>query len=71
MDCHIFSCETMVWQCFIEGHEDLFQGNFANNNTYGWRDLLQFTTKINCVKLQLAIRYRHERRCDDLVIAVL
>ena len=24
----------MVWQCFIEDHEDLFQGNFANDNTY-------------------------------------
>jgi len=37
----------MVWQCSTEGHEDLFQGDFANNNnTYGWRDLWQFTTKI-------------------------
>jgi len=32
MDCHIFACETMVWRCFSAGHEDLFQGNFANNN---------------------------------------
>jgi len=39
MDCHIFACETMVCQCFTEGHKDLFQGNFANNNTYGWTDL--------------------------------
>jgi len=23
----------MVWQCSTEGHEDLFPGNFANNNT--------------------------------------
>jgi len=23
----------MVWQCSTEGHEDSFQGNFANNNT--------------------------------------
>jgi len=51
MDCHILAYETMVWQCFTEGHEDLFQGNFANNNTYDWRDLWQFTTKINCAKL--------------------
>jgi len=41
----------MVWQCFTDGHEDLFQGNFGNNNTYGWRDLRQFTTKINWAKL--------------------
>jgi len=33
MYCRFFACETMVWQCFTEGHEDLFQGNFANNNT--------------------------------------
>ena len=39
----------MVWQCFTAGHEDLFQGNFPNNNTR--RDLRQFTTKINCAKL--------------------
>jgi len=23
----------MVWQCSAEGHEDLFQDNFAKNNT--------------------------------------
>jgi len=23
----------MVWQCSAEGHEDLFQGIFAKNNT--------------------------------------
>jgi len=27
--------ETMVWQCSAKGRENLFQGNFANNNTYG------------------------------------
>jgi len=26
----------MVWQSSTEGHKDLFQGNFANNNTLGW-----------------------------------
>jgi len=25
--------KTMVWQCSAECHEDLFQGNFAYNNT--------------------------------------
>ena len=47
IDCHIFCLclcavnlsQTMVWQCFTEGHESVFQGNFATNNTYGWRDL--------------------------------
>jgi len=28
-------------------HEVLFQGHFANNNTYSWRDLWQFTAKNN------------------------
>jgi len=23
----------MVWQSSAEGHQDLYQGNFANNNT--------------------------------------
>jgi len=23
----------MVWQCSTKSHEDLFQGNFANNST--------------------------------------
>jgi len=46
-DSHIvFAYEAMVWQCSTEGHEDLFQGNFADNNTHGWRDLWQLTTKI-------------------------
>jgi len=34
-----FAYETMVLQCSTENYEDLFQGNFANNNTYYWRDL--------------------------------
>jgi len=25
-----FATETMVWQFSTEGHEDLFQGSFAN-----------------------------------------
>jgi len=33
------ACETMIWQCSTEDHEGLFQGNFANDNTYGWTDL--------------------------------
>jgi len=28
-----FAYKTMVWQGSTENHEDLFQGNFANNNT--------------------------------------
>jgi len=28
-----FAYKTMVWQCSTEGHGDLLQGNFANNNT--------------------------------------
>jgi len=39
-DSHIFVYKTMVWQCSTKGHDDedlfrldLFQGNFANNNT--------------------------------------
>jgi len=39
MDCNIFAYETVVWQCFTVGHKDLFQGNFANNNTISWSDL--------------------------------
>ena len=39
MGCHTFADETMVWQCFTEGHVDLFQGNFDNNNKHSWRDL--------------------------------
>jgi len=50
-DCGIFCLWNVVWQCSTEGHEDFFQGNFANNNTYGWRGLWQFTTKINLAKL--------------------
>jgi len=47
-DCDIFCLRNMVWQCSTEGHEVFFQGNFANNyNTYGWRGVWQFTTKIN------------------------
>jgi len=30
-----------------EAYEVLFQGNFANDNTYDWRDLWQFTMKNN------------------------
>jgi len=25
--------ETVIWQCSTESQEDLFQGNFADNNT--------------------------------------
>jgi len=45
-DCDIFASETMVWQCSTQGHEDLFQDNFASNNAYVRRDLWQFTTKV-------------------------
>jgi len=41
----------MVWQCSAEGREGLFQGNFAIDNTHGWGDLWQLTTKINKAKL--------------------
>jgi len=27
--------ETIIWHFSGEGHEDLFQDNFADNNTYG------------------------------------
>jgi len=37
--------ETMFWQCSTEDCEVLFQGNFAKNSTYIWRDLWQFTAK--------------------------
>jgi len=38
---YFIAYKTTVWQCFTEGQEDLFQGNFANNTVtkYGWRDL--------------------------------
>jgi len=67
MDCHIFACETMVWQCFSAGHEDLFQGNFANNKTYGWRDLRQFTTKINCSKLDGNLQFAIAAKVDAMI----
>jgi len=46
-----FAYETVVWQCSTKGHEDLFQSNFGNNNTYVWRDLWEITTKIKWAKL--------------------
>ena len=67
MDCRIFACETMVWLRFSEGHEDLFQGNFANNNTYGWRELWQFTTKINCVKLDGSLQFAIAAKVDAMI----
>ena len=41
----------MVWQCFTESHEGLFQGNFANNNTCGWRDLWRSRRKLTAPSL--------------------
>jgi len=41
----------MAQQCSTEGNEDLFQENFANDNTHVWRDLWPFTTKINSAKV--------------------
>jgi len=35
----------MFSQSSTEGREYLFQVNFATDNTCGWRDLWQFTTK--------------------------
>jgi len=32
-DGHIFCLRNDGYQCSVEGHEDLFQGSFANNNT--------------------------------------
>jgi len=66
MDCHIFACETKVWQCFAEGHEDLFQGNFPNNNTYDWRDFWQFTTKINCAKVDGNLQFATAANIDAM-----
>ena len=65
MDCHIFACETMVWQCFTEGHEDWFQGYFANNNT--WWDLRQFTTKLNCAKLDGNLKFAIAAKVDAMI----
>ena len=45
----------MVLQRSTEG-QDLFQGNFANNNTYDWRDLWQFTTTIKKAELDGNLR---------------
>jgi len=30
-ECDIFAYKTMVWQCSTIKHEDLYQGNCANN----------------------------------------
>jgi len=37
MMCFVY--KTMFWQCSIEDYDALFQGNFANDMTYSWRDL--------------------------------
>jgi len=57
----------MVWQCFIEGHKNLFQGNFANDNTYGWRDLWQFTTKINYAKRDGNLQFAIAAKVDAMI----
>ena len=51
MDGHTFAYKTVVWQCFTKSHVDLFQGDFDSKNTYNWRYLRQFTTKINWAEL--------------------
>jgi len=55
----------MVWQCFTEGHEDLFHGNFANNNT--WGDLRPFTTKINFAKLDGNLQFAIAAKVDAII----
>jgi len=38
-DGYIFCVRKNGLAVICRGDEDLFQGNFANNNTCGWRDL--------------------------------
>jgi len=65
----------MVWQSSAEGHEDLFQGSFASNNTI-WLEVFVTVQDENSLgwtwwQPGINIRYRRERRCDDLVVVML
>jgi len=60
----------MVWQCRTEGHEDSFQGNFANNHTILLEGFVTgFTTKSYCAKLDgnLQLQFTIAAKVDAMI----